>query len=407
MRRVAFLAVLIASALPSLAAGQPFKLAPAVAVEAEDFTVEKGWKVLNNGAGNYMVDIIGFCHISGERLLGIDEKDDSASAFLDITVPQTGKYRLWARYEYPAFCETRFRVLIQQGGKTVLDQVMGKKDSLRYAFGEPAPKAQHDPAWGPEGLMEEAATIAELKAGKARIYLKSVKQPQTPGVAAHRNIDLLYLTRDTTDAWMKHYRKTTNLYPILDAFRDSRGARWEVRFTNRAAKPADFAVTHVYNRLPWGLNEAAPVRGVKPGAASGWVGLRAQDTAHFGMTSFTSSAGAFDLEVRPAGGAGEAQADRRRPAPAVPAALLWQGRQAHHPQGGHRRHPRRPEEAQAHRQEAHETALLWRLDAAGAGQRLRPQVRRAVRSAGVSLAAPGAQRDRRAQEPGESGGAGE
>src|SRR5665213_1485638 len=99
---------------------QPFKLAPAVALEAEDFTIDKGWKVVKNGHGNYMVDIVGFNHISGERLLGIDAKDATASAHHDIVIPAAGKYRLWVRYEYPAFCETRFRVAIEQGGKKVL-----------------------------------------------------------------------------------------------------------------------------------------------------------------------------------------------------------------------------------------------------------------------------------------------
>ena len=57
MSRVAVLAVLALPALAPLAGGQPFKLAPAVALEAEDFTAESGWKVVRNGQGNYMVDI--------------------------------------------------------------------------------------------------------------------------------------------------------------------------------------------------------------------------------------------------------------------------------------------------------------------------------------------------------------
>jgi hypothetical protein len=290
---------------PPTGAHPAFKLAPAVAIEAEDFKVESGWKVIRNGQGNYMVDIIGFNHISGERLLGIDSKNSTASAFADITVPETGSYRLWVRYEYPAFCETRFRVVVQQNGRDVLDLIMGKKDSSRQAFGELLPRAQHDPAWGPEGVMEESVTIGALKKGPARIYLKGTTQPQTPGVSANRNIDLVYLTRDTTDAWLKHYRTRTNLYPILDAFRDTRGPRYEVRFTNRAAKPADYHITHVYNRIPWGTSEGAEVRGIAPGKSSGWVGLRSQDTAHFSLVRFTSSAGAFELEVRPLGGAVE------------------------------------------------------------------------------------------------------
>jgi hypothetical protein len=298
---VALVGVLAGLVLPQTTPAQAFKLAPAVAIEAEDFTIESGWKVIRNGHGNYMVDIIGFNHISGERLLGIDAKNDSASAYTDVQVPTAGKYRLWVRYEYPAFCETRFRVIVEQGGK-LLDHVMGKKDNLRYGFGHPTPKAQHDPSWGSEGLFEEVVTLAHLKAGKARIYLNGVTQPQTPGVAANRNIDLLYLTSDTADAWMKHYRKTTNLYPLLDAFRDTRGPRWQVRFTNRSGKKADFRIAHVYNRIPWGYGDPASVLALDAGKTSDWVGLLGQDTAHFSLVRFTSSAGPFDVELRPPGG---------------------------------------------------------------------------------------------------------
>ncbi len=279
-----------------------FRLAPAIALEAEDFHVESGWKVIPNGHGNYMVDIIGFNHISGERLLGLDSKDDSASAFADVTVPETGAYRLWVRYEYPGFCEARFRVVVQQDGRNVLDRVMGTKNSPRYGLGEPVAKAQHDPSWGPEGLFAEAVAVPELKAGPARIYLRGSAQPQEPGRAANRNIDLVYLTRDTEDAWRKHYAKATKLYPLLDAFRDSRGPRYEVRFTNRGDRPADFPITHVYNRVPWGVSEAEPVRGVAPGSASGWVSLRMQDTAHFSLVRFGGSAKTFDVQIRPTGG---------------------------------------------------------------------------------------------------------
>lgn len=282
-----------------------FKLAPAVAVEAEDFHVESGWKVVENGRGNYMVDIIGFNHISGERLLGLDASDTNASAYLDVRIPETGAYRLWVRYEYPPFCETRFRIVVEQDGRRAINSIMGAKNSPRFGFGEPLAKTQHDVAWGPEGLFEEVVTVPELKAGQARIYLQGVPQPQQPGVAAHRNIDLVYLTRDTDDAWRKHYGKHNKLYPLLDAFRDSRGPRYEVRFTNRGDKVADFIVTHVYNRIPWGVSEAEPVRGVAPGVGSAWIPLRMQDTTHFSLVRFSGSTKAFDVEIRPVGGAVE------------------------------------------------------------------------------------------------------
>jgi hypothetical protein len=302
MYRAAFLALALAlAAAASPAPAQAFKLAPAVAVEAEDFTVESGWEVVRCGRGNYMVDAVGFNHVSGERLLGLDAKDDTASAFADVVVPAAGKYRLWVRYEYPAFCETRFRVVVEQGGK-VLDHVMGTKASPRYGFGDPVPRAQHDPAGGSEGLMDEVVSVGPLKAGKARLYLKGAAQPQTPGVAARRNIDLVYLTSDAADAWLAPYRRRTRLYPLLDAFRDTRGARWQARFTNRGDAPGDFHVAHVYNRLPWGYAEAASAH-LAPGRAGGWIDLAGQDTTHSSMTRFTGP-GAFDVEVRPAGGKG-------------------------------------------------------------------------------------------------------
>ena len=92
----------------------PFRLAPAVALEAEFFSVERGWRVIQNGHGNYMVDAIGFQHIGGERLLGIDEVDATAAAHADVEVPEAGDYRLWVRYEYPPMTEARFRVEVWQ-----------------------------------------------------------------------------------------------------------------------------------------------------------------------------------------------------------------------------------------------------------------------------------------------------
>ncbi len=302
--RLILLALPLGLLVPLLPA-QPkptFTLAPAIAIEAEDFAATDGWKVVVNGQGNYMVDTIGFNHLSGERLLSLDAKAKAGKASRPVTIPEDGAYKLWARYEYPAFCECRFRLRIEQGGKTVLDAVLGKKDSPRLAFGDPVLKAQHDPSWGPEGLMLEPINVPALKAGPATILLEGVEQPQVPGVAANRNVDLLYLTRDTNDEWLKHYRPHVNLYPILEAFRDTRGPRWEVRLTNKGDKAARFGIHHAYNRLPWGDSEGKVPANVAPGQATEWIPLTRQDTTHFGMTSVSNSAGAMQVEIRPVGG---------------------------------------------------------------------------------------------------------
>jgi len=297
--------LLLGLLLPAPGKAAPaFELKPAVAMEAEDFTVEQGWKVVKNGQGNYMVDMIGFQHIGGERLLCVDEKDTTASAYKDITVPVAGDFRLWVRYEYPPFTDDRFQAIVMQGGKVVAEKLMGAKDNLRAAFGDYQFKAQYDPSWGSEGLAEEVLDVKGLQAGPARIYLKAAAQPQTAGVAAHRNIDLLYLTSDTADTWVKHYAAITSLYPMLDAFRDTMGARWEVQFTNKGTKPATYTVGHVYNRIPWGASEGVVAKDVAPGVSTAWIPLVKQDTTHFGMSAFSIQGDnqPYTVAIRPAGG---------------------------------------------------------------------------------------------------------
>ncbi|MCX5658531.1 MAG: beta-galactosidase trimerization domain-containing protein [Planctomycetota bacterium] len=309
--------VLCGAGAASAAPPAPPTLAPAVAVEAEDFTIEKGWKVVKNGEGNYNVDIIGFGHIGGERLLQAPSADTTASASTNVAVPVDGPYKLWVRYEYPAFTEVRFKAIVEQGGKKVAEKVMGTLTGPRLGFGSPKLTAQHDPSWGPEGLFEEPMDVPGLKAGPAKITLQTVEQPQTPGVGANRNIDFIYLTSDVAEingadgkpnpaSWfyLGQGGPGGSIYPILNAFRDTRGGRWEVAVTNKGDKPLNVGISHAYNRVPWGGGEAAPIADVAPGATSAWTPLKQQDTAHFGLSVFTGN-GPFELQIRPVGGAVE------------------------------------------------------------------------------------------------------
>jgi len=287
-------------------AQQPFTLAPGVAAEAEDFTIERGWQPIRNGEGNYAADIIGFSHTSGERLLFADAKDAAASAYKDITVPVAGPFRLWVRYEYMPFTETRFKVSVEQNGKTVAEKVMGTRDSLRtcpWSDGTQLMK-QYDPPWGNEGITEEPLDIPALAAGPVRLRLLAVDQPQITGVTANRNIDVLYLTSDVKDEW-RQQAKYKAWYGILYAIVDTLGARYEVQYTNRGDKPMSFTVGHAYNRIPWGMADpSADAKDLTPGAASAWLPLNAQDTSHSSMARFTPSvAQPFTVAVRPVGSA--------------------------------------------------------------------------------------------------------
>jgi hypothetical protein len=284
------------------AAEPDFRLAPAVALEAELFTVERGWRVIRNGHGNYMVDTIGFQHIGGERLLGVDASDTTALAHADVDVPEAGDHRLWVRYEYPPMTEARFAVEVRQEGRTIARALMGAHDNPRYAFtAQTAPVPQWDPAWGPEGLVEEALHVPALGAGPARLVLEAVEQPYQPGVSAGRHIDFVYLTRDTQDDWRRHYVRRNRLYPILDAFRDSVGARWEARFTNRGETAATYRIDYDINRIPWRASQGVVAQDVPPGEASDWLGLTQHDVAHYHLGTFRSEQ-PFELELRPVRG---------------------------------------------------------------------------------------------------------
>src|ERR1041385_162360 len=92
---------------------QTNQLPAGVVIEAEDFKPQgAGWKVVMYGQGNYMVDNIGFNHISGERVLSGDAKAKDAKAVATLQIPEAADYRVWSRYEAPTECEQRFRVEI-------------------------------------------------------------------------------------------------------------------------------------------------------------------------------------------------------------------------------------------------------------------------------------------------------
>ncbi len=271
----------------------------AIAIEAEHFQNKGAWKTVANGNGNLMVDVVGFNHISGEKLLCLPS-DAQGKAETPITIPAAGNYKLWVRYEYPVFCDASFVIEIHQEGMPPARFQAGTINSPRFALGMEKAKAQHDPASGSEGLVEEVFSVEGLKPGKATLFLHGKKLDAKPGRASSRNIDLIWLTQDIGDTWRVQYGRSNNLYPILDAFRDTTGARWEARIKNQGMEKNSYSVTHTYNRLPWGANESNFARDIEPGQWSGWFPLSLQDTCHFHLTTFRGGKPSeFSLELRP------------------------------------------------------------------------------------------------------------
>jgi len=243
-------------------------------VEAEDFKPQgPGWKMVMNGQGNYMVDIIGFQHISGERVLSGEASAKDAKAVATIHVTEAGDYRVWSRFEQPTGTENRFRVEVRQGGKLVGQAVMGEKDAPKYFFGSNKPVGQADPSWGSEGLVEQGFDLKGLQPGPAEITLVAVDQPAG---SANRNVDFLFFTRDVQDAWRSN-AGYANLYRILDAALQVIPTRYYLRLTS----PQDqvVAMRYLLSRIPWG--GAGPSVQLKANTPSDWIPLRGQDVTHF------------------------------------------------------------------------------------------------------------------------------
>ncbi len=265
-----------------------------VVIEAEDFKPQgAGWKVVLNDHGNYMTDIIGFQHISGERVLSADAKANDAKAVATVQIPEAGDYRVWSRYEAPTGTEEQFRVEIRQSGKLVGSAVMGEKDAPKFWFGDAKPIGQYDISYGSEGLVEQSFDVKGLQAGPAEITLVAIEQPEP---AANRNVDFLFLTRDFQP--LKQPGRA-ELYPILDAALPHISTRYFVRLTTPQA--GAYSLTYQYNRGPWYVTETnLTLEANKP---SEWIPLKKQDVCHFTGVSVNGPGTSSDIRVELAGSA--------------------------------------------------------------------------------------------------------
>src|SRR5262245_36128552 len=103
--------------------------------EAEEFQIDKpGWQAKPFGT-NYFCATFANSFLSRKAYLGAPEQCDETSASLTVDVPHAGKYLALVRYESCYRFETQFRLVIEQGGKKVLDRVYGARDNVKiWAF---------------------------------------------------------------------------------------------------------------------------------------------------------------------------------------------------------------------------------------------------------------------------------
>ncbi|MCC6484922.1 MAG: beta-galactosidase trimerization domain-containing protein [Armatimonadetes bacterium] len=260
-------------------------------LEAEDFTPESGsqWRVIEYGK-NYFVDAIGNGYISGEKLLSAPEHCPPSSASLTTEIAQPGTYRVWVHFEAPKDYNVRFGLRVEQYGAVVLDTPMGGADQtklwpLNWGYAK-----QINPSYGGGDNVAWQGAELPLNAGRARFTLYTLDNPEP---AAKRNIDLIYLTSDTSD------EPQNRMDPFLDELPQS-GRLW-VRVRNGGKTPLKPSLGSFHiNRRDWNLRETGidPSFGVvDPGSVSEWKDIgRGIDTIH--GTTISLNSDTKDLEAQ-------------------------------------------------------------------------------------------------------------
>lgn len=166
--------------------------------EAEEFrATTPGWQAQSWGSGYYAATFAN-TFLSRKAFLGAPEQCDRATATLEARVPQAGRYLALVRFEAPFRFEARFRLVIEQAGKTKLDRLYGARENLKIcAFGQ---KIRKEIGWGWGGcenmVWEGHDAAVELEPGPARLTLVADRQP---GPGGRRNVDLVMLTRDEAE----------------------------------------------------------------------------------------------------------------------------------------------------------------------------------------------------------------
>ena len=97
-----------------------------ILIEGERFSSVAGaWRPIRVGEGNYFVDSIGAGHYSGGQMLHLGA-DESGAVATDTVIPRDGRYRIWARYDYPwRKTDATFQIRIEQDGGVVFTAVTG------------------------------------------------------------------------------------------------------------------------------------------------------------------------------------------------------------------------------------------------------------------------------------------
>ena len=240
MRRTFFLLLgLFAFTLLSPSATAQEKTPVRLLVEAEDFTVKSGWRVMPY-RDNYYASTFAITFLSRMGCLDAPEQIDEgkkAVAEKVVNIPYADTYDLLARYEQPFQFSAEFTVEVEQGGKVIASFPCGRlADPKIWALNGHKRVPMERYSWsGTDNIVWQQPGNVKLAAGPATLRLIAEAQMQGKEErenAARRHVDVLCLTNDK--AGIEAQKKTN--YLEFDGWLVQDGDLF-VRFTNPADAP--------------------------------------------------------------------------------------------------------------------------------------------------------------------------
>ena len=241
-----------------------------IVAEGEKFTPQDkaGWRLTHQN-DSYASHTYGGMWVTHGGGLGAPAESVGSVAVQAITVPSPGKYRVWSKYQAPAYFNHLHQIDIIQNNKTVFTHVYGKKGTDRlWSF-----SGQSNELWWPWGIDHDAAEApaapAELASGPAVIRLVTVANAKPAG---DRFIDFVLLTTNQANDY-----EGFNPYKVGSPFANEALAATQLylRFQNTTDKPAVLQAARRGHFQPnyGGATAKFPAAAVAPGQWSAWFNL--------------------------------------------------------------------------------------------------------------------------------------
>ena len=242
-----------------------------VVAEGEFFKPQgAGWAVTHMD-DSYAAHSYGGMWLSQGGCLGAAADSAGAVAVQTVSLPSSGLYRVWSKYQAPPYFNFLHKIEVIQNGKTLFAHVYGKKGTDRlWSF-----SGVSDELWWYWGVDHDTAEAPRagvtLAAGPAEIRLTTVENPAPAGC---RFIDFVVLTTEQEDTYEGFKPNRVGSPFTVEALAQS---RFFIRFKNNSPAPAKLdlktPVGHYqpnYASRKTSIPEAADVA---PGQWSPWVNI--------------------------------------------------------------------------------------------------------------------------------------